>query len=48
MPSEAYKKQEEAISKAIEAYAQKKNQKISVLAREFDVPYEWLWRRLAG
>jgi hypothetical protein len=44
MNSAQYKKTEEAISKAVEAYATKKNQKILELAKEFDVPYHRLRR----
>jgi hypothetical protein len=48
MKSEQYKKEEEAISKAIEAYELDKNQKIAPLARQFGAPYDRLRKRIAG
>jgi hypothetical protein len=48
MASDEYKKIEEAIAQAVEAYSTNKSQKISVLARQFDVPYRRLKRRLDG
>jgi hypothetical protein len=48
MKSEQYKKEEEAISKAIEAYELDKNQKIVPLARQFGAPYDRLRKRIAG
>jgi hypothetical protein len=48
MKSELYKNQEKAILAAVDAYNADKNQKITSLARQFEVPYERLRRRIAG
>src|SRR3954451_7705660 len=48
MPSEQYKKEESRIQKAIESHTQNPKQKIARLAREFDVDYHRLRRRLQG
>lgn len=40
MPSEAYKIQKESISKTVHVYVPDKNQKLSMLVRQFEVPYE--------
>jgi hypothetical protein len=45
---ETYKKEEEAIKNAYESYCQNQNQKITVLAREFDAPYRRLLARIHG
>ena len=45
---EIYKREDEAIQKAIEAYNIDKNQKIKPLARQFDVKYTTLRNRIAG
>jgi hypothetical protein len=48
MPSEQYKKEEARMKKALESLKKNPKQKITVLAREFDVPYSWLRRCVLG
>ena len=45
---ETYKKEEDAIKNAYKSYCQNQNQKITVLAREFDAPYRRLLARIHG
>jgi hypothetical protein len=46
MTSDTYKKEELAISKALEAYELDQTQEISVLSRKYGAPYDRLRRRL--
>jgi hypothetical protein len=48
MPSEQYKKEESRIQKALESLKKNPKQKITSLAREFDINYYQLRRRVLG
>jgi hypothetical protein len=48
MKSDTYKKEEEAILQAVQAYERDKNQKITNLARQYGVSYHRLRRRCLG